>query len=199
MATIGASTISLIDMMRSAGEQTTADVAEVMNRLSPVYRNAMHVPCNNGTRHRHKIRTSLPTVTWGRLYQGIPQSKSGFAMVEDTTGFVEGRSSVDTRELDINPNPALVRQQEADGQIEAMTQTLETGIFYGDVVTTPEQFKGVAARYNTLASGSSPSAASAQVVDGGGTGSNNCSIWARSGAGSAELIARRVASAAASN
>ena len=162
MATIGASTISLIDMMRSTdGMAGAADVAEVLNRLSPVYSNAMSVECNNGTRHVHKIRTSLPTVTWGRLYQGIPQSKSGFALVEDTTGFVEGRSSVDTRELDITKNPALLRQQEADGQIEAMTQALETGIFYGDVVTTPEQFKGLAARYNTLATGSSPSAASA--------------------------------------
>src|SRR6185437_1620096 len=132
MATIGASIISLIDMMRSTGAEGAADVAEVLNRLSPVYRNAMSVECNNGTRHKHKIRTSLPTVTWGRLYQGIPQSKSGFAMVEDTTGFVEGRSSVDTRELEIAKNPALLRQQEADGQIEAMTQALETGIFYGD-------------------------------------------------------------------
>jgi hypothetical protein len=177
MATIGASTISLIDMMRGGGYDGAADVAEVLNRLSPVYRNAMSVECNNGTRHKHKIRTSLPTSTWGRLYQGIPQSKSGFAMVEDTTGFIEARSSVDTRELEIAKNPALIRAQEADGQIEAMTQALETAIFYGDVVTTPEQFKGLAARYNTLAGGSSPSAASAQVIDGGGSSSNNCSIW----------------------
>jgi hypothetical protein len=177
MATIGASTISLIDMMRSTGAEGAADVAEVLNRLSPVYRNAMSVECNDGTRHKHKIRTGLPSVTWGRLYQGIPQSKSGFAMVEDTTGFVEGRSSVDTRELEIAKNPALLRQQEADGQIEAMTQAIETGIFYGDVTTTPEQFKGLAARYNTLATGSAPSAASAQVINGGGSGSNNCSIW----------------------
>lgn len=177
MATIGASTISLIDEMRSTGAEGAADVAEVLNRLSPVYANAMSVECNNGTRHKHKIRTSLPTVTWGRLYQGIPQSKSGFAMVEDTTGFVEGRSSVDTRELEIAKNPALLRQHEADGQIEAMKQALETGIFYGDVVATPEQFKGLAARYNTLATGSSPSAASSQVINGGGSGSNNCSIW----------------------
>ena len=177
MSTIGASALSLIDAMRSVGEEGKADVAEVLNRLSPVYRNAMSVECNNGTRHKHKIRTSLPTVTWGRLYQGIPQSKSGFAMVEDTTGFVEGRGTVDTRELEINPNPALLRQQEADGQIESMKQTLETGIFYGDVVTTPDQFKGLAARYNTLASGSSPTVASAQVINGGGSGSNNCSIW----------------------
>lgn len=177
MATIGASALSLIDLMRSTGHDGQADVAEVLNRLSPVYRNAMQVECNNGTRHKHKIRTSLPTVTWGRLYQGIPQSKSGFAMVEDTTGFVEGRGTVDTRELEIAKNPALLRQQEADGQIESMKQTIETAIFYGDVITTPEQFKGAAARYNTLATGSSPSAASAQVINGGGSGSNNCSIW----------------------
>lgn len=176
MATLGASTISLIDAMRSTGAEGAADVAEVLNRLSPVYRNAMSVECNDGTRHKHKIRTGLPTNAWGRLYQGIPQSKSGFQMVADTTGFVEGRSSVDTRELEIAKNPALLRQQEADGQIESMKQTIESGIFYSDVVTTPEQFKGFFARYNTLSGGSNPSPASAQVIDGGGSGSNNCSI-----------------------
>lgn len=177
MATIGNTALSLIDMMRSTGKAGEADVAEVLNRISSVYANAMQVECNNGTRHLHKIRTSLPVVTWGRLYKGIPQSKSGFAMVEDTTGFVEGRGTVDERELEIAKNPALLRQQEADGQIESMKQALETAIFYGDVVVTPDQFKGVAARYNTLATGGSPSAASAQVINGGGSGSNNCSIW----------------------
>ena len=177
MATLGASAIALIDVLRSTGYAGEADVAEVLNRLSPVYRNSFSVECNDGTRHKHKIRTGLPTVTWGRLYQGIPQSKSGFAMVADTTGFVEGRSSVDTRELEIAKNPALLRQQEADGFMEAMYQGIETGIFYGDVVATPEQFKGLAARYNTLATGASPTAASANVIDGGGSGSNNTSIW----------------------
>lgn len=175
MATVGATYISLIDQMRASGADATADVAEVLARQSPVIRNAAFVPCNDGTRHNHKIRTGLPTPAWGRLYKGIPQSKGGYAVVSDTTGFVESRSAVDTRELDIAPNPALLRMLEAEGHLEAMSQELETGVFYHDITTSPEKFKGLAARYNALPVAGNN--ASNQVVSAGGAGSDNTSIW----------------------
>lgn len=173
MATVGASFLSLIDQMRAEGADATAEVAEVLHRQSPVFRNAFTVECNDGTRHNHKIRTGLPSVTWGRLYQGIPQSKGGYAVVSDTTGFVESRSSVDTRELQIAKNPALLRMLEAEGHLEAMAQEIESGIFYHDITTTPEKFKGLAARYNATGGGG----AGNMIVKAGGAGSDNTSIW----------------------
>jgi major capsid protein gp7 len=173
MATIGASYLNLIDAFRAGGDNATAEVAEVLNRLSPVARNAFTVEANSGTVHKHSIRTGLPAVTWGRLYQGIPQSKSGRTNVQDTTGFVEGLSAVDTRLLDISPNAAALRMSEGEAFLESMRQEAETGIFYHDSTTTPEKFKGLAARYNVLAG----SGAGNQIVDAGGTGSDNTSIW----------------------
>lgn len=175
MATIGASYLNLIDMMRTEGDRgaANAEVAEVLTRLSPVARNAFSVEANRGTAHEHSIRTGLPSVAWGRLYQGIPNSKSGRATVTDTTGFVEGLSTVDTRLLAISKNPAALREQEGSAFLEAMVQEVETGFFYHDVATTPEKFKGVAARYNSLTGGG----AGNQVVSAGGASSNNTSIW----------------------
>ena len=126
-----------------------------------------------GTYHRHTIRTGLPTVTWGMLYQGIPQSKSSTQQVDDTTGFVEGLSTVDTRLLDISPNPAAVRLSEGRAYLEAMAQEVQRGFFYHDTVTTPEKFKGLSARYNKLGG----SGAGNQIVDAGGVQSDNTSIW----------------------
>jgi hypothetical protein len=171
MATIGASYLNIADMLRAEGDPR-GEVVEVLNRLSPVARNAFTVEANSGVTHRHSIRTGLPSVTWGRLYQGIPQSKSGRAMVQDTTGFVEGLSSVDSRLLEISPNAAAVRMAEGESFVEAMVQEAETGFFYHDVITTPEKFKGLFARYNTLGGGG----AGNQIVDAGGTGSDNTSI-----------------------
>jgi hypothetical protein len=173
MATIGASYLNLIDMFRAGGDNATADVAEVLNRLSPVVRNAFTVEANSGTVHKHSIRTGLPAVTWGRLYQGIPQSKSGRTNVQDTTGFVEGLSTVDTRLLDISPNAAALRMSEGEAFLESMRQEAETGVFYHDSTTTPEKFKGLAARYNALNGGG----AGNQIVDAAGTGSDNTSVW----------------------
>jgi hypothetical protein len=174
MATLGTSSLGLVDALRHAGADADANIVEILNRLSPVYRNGMYVECNNGTAHKHTIRTGLPSVTWGRLYQGIPASKSARAMVQDTTGFVEGLSSVDERLLEISKNGAALRMSEAEGFIEAMAQEIETGFFYHDVATTPEKFKGLAARYGKISSGG---AIAKQIIDAGGTGSDNTSIW----------------------
>jgi hypothetical protein len=173
MATIGASYLNLIDMMRAEGQGAIADVAEVLSRLSPVVRNAFTVEANRGTSHVHSIRTGLPAVTWGRLYQGIPQSKSGRASVTDTTGFVEGLSTIDTRLLEISKDPGALRMAEAEAFLESMRQEGESQFFYGDVITTPEKIKGMTARYNALTTGN----AASNIVDAGGTGSDNTSIW----------------------
>lgn len=173
MATIGASYLNLIDMFRAEGDAATAEVVEVLNKLSPVVRNAFTVEANKGTSHVHSIRTGLPSVAWGRLYQGIPQSKSGRASVTDTTGFVEGLSTVDTRLLEISKNPAALRDQEGRAFLESLVQEVETGFFYHDVTTTPEKFKGMAARYNATGGGG----AGNQIVKAGGGGSDNTSIW----------------------
>jgi hypothetical protein len=173
MATIGNSYLGLIDAMRGGTDAGLADVAEVLSRMSPVYRNAIFVEANSGAQHKHSIRTGLPAVTWGRLYQGIPQSKSTRTMVTDSTGFVEGLSTVDERLLKISKNAAALRLQEGDTFIESIAQEVETGIFYHDVVTTPEKFKGLAARYNV----SGGAGAGNQIVKAGGAGSDNTSIW----------------------
>lgn len=173
MATIGASYLNLIDMYRNGGDVRAAETVEALRRSSPAVKDAIAVEANRGTTHEHAIRTGLPAVTWGRLYQGIPQSKSQRAMVVDTTGFVEGLSTVDERLLEISPNAAAMRDGEATAFIESLTQEAETGIFYHDSAATPEKFKGLSARYNTVTGTSYAN----NVVDAGGTGSDNTSIW----------------------
>lgn len=176
MATIGNSYLNLIDMFRNGGAGGTAaiaDTVEALARLSPVVRNAFTVEANSGTVHRHAIRSNLPAVTWGRLYQGIPQSKSGRTTVTDTTGFVEGLSTVDTRLLQISPNAAAMRDSEANSFLESLRQEAESQFFYGDVATSPEKVKGLAARYNATGGGQFGN----QIVKAGGSGSVNTSIW----------------------
>ena len=171
MATIGNSFLNLIDLAkRTDSQRNLAPVIEALHTLNPLMQDAFAVECNQGTKHLTTTRTGLPSVTWGRLYQGIPQSKSTTQQVEDTTGFVEGRSAVDERLLEISKNPGAVRMSEAQPFLEAMAQDVQTNFFYSDTATTPERFKGVGARYNTL---SNP-----QVISGGGSGSDNMSIWA---------------------
>ena len=170
MATIGNSFLNLIDTYKRTDQnRNIVPVIEALNILNPVMRDAIAVEANQGTDHLTTIRTGLPTVTWGKLYQGIPQSKSTTQQVKDTTGFVEGLSTVDVRLLEISKNPAALRMSEAQPMLEAISQDVQTNFFYSDTATTPERFKGMGARYDTLAN--------SQVVNGGGAGSDNTSVW----------------------
>lgn len=175
MATIGQTYPQLIDMYKNSTEGT---VVELLAQQNPILDDAIATMCNMDAVHRHMIRTGLPSVAWGRLYQGIPQSKATTQQVDDTTGFLEAASSVDERLLSLASDPARQRLVDSAPYFEAMNQEMATGIFYHDTATTPEKFKGLAARYNVYSPDPSTDKSIArQVVDGGGRGGDNTSIW----------------------
>lgn len=173
MATLGNSFIDLIDIYkRQDPDGVVADVIEMLAEMNPILDDAIAEECNKGTQHMHTVRSGLPSVTWGKLYQGIPNSKSGTAQVTDTTGFVEGLSTIDERLLQLSSNEGAVRLSEAQAFLEAMSQEVATKMFYGDTASDPEEFMGLAPRFNDLSAANGN-----QIIDAGGTGSDNTSIW----------------------
>lgn len=175
MATLSNTYLDLVDIYRRQDpDGSIADIIEVLMQENEVVRHAVARECNDGTKHRHAIRTGLPSVSWGKLYKGVAQSKSNTQQVEDVTGFVEASSQVDTRLLELAGNNGnALRLSEAKPFMEAMNQEIASGIFYHDQKTDPEKFTGLAARYGSLGGGQ----AGNQIVDAGGTGSDNTSIW----------------------
>lgn len=173
MAGIGNSYVDLIDLEKSKNpDGSMAPVIEMLMQMNPMIKDAYAVECNDGTTHQHTMRTGLPTVAWGALYKGIVQSKSTKAQVTDTTGFVEGMSAVDTRLLARAKNPGALRLSEAKAYLEAMAQEVQEKLIYGNDATKPNEFMGLSPRFND------PTARNGkQIINGGGTGANNSSIW----------------------
>jgi len=164
MAVLGNTYLQLIDFMKQA-DNPLGDIVEALHRINPFMKDANVLTCNKGTKHQSVIRTDLPSVSWGAIYQGIAQSKSTTTQVEDTTGFVEGLSSVDERLLSLyGDNAAKVRLSEGQSFMESIAQTVDSAIWYSNVNINGKQFHGLAPRYNTL-------------DNGGGTGSDNATIW----------------------
>lgn len=176
MAVIGSSFVNIIDQLKMLGPDGAAELnaVQLLKQYNPIYADAISVEANMGLRHRTTMETGLPSVTWGKLYQGIPQSKSQRQQVEDTTGFVEGLSTIDERLLEISSDPAATRMIEGQGFVEAFAQEIATGILYHDTSTTPEKFKGLFARYNAIAG--APAGSGNNVISAGGAGSDNTSI-----------------------
>ena len=173
MATLGSSFFDLIDLYKRQDDtRQIATVIEMLKENNAMLDDAIAMECNQGVSHRTTIRTGLPAVTWGKFYKGISQSKSTTAQVDDTTGFVEQLSSIDTRLLDISGNPNAVILSEAQASLEAISQEVAAKLIYGDDNLDPEQFTGFAPRFNSLSA-----ANGGQIVDGGGAGADNTSIW----------------------
>lgn len=173
MATIGSSFVDLIDIYkRQDKEGKYIPIIEILNEMNPILQDAIAVECNSGTTHLHTVRTGLPDVSWGRLYKGIANGKGRTAQVEDTTGFVEGLSTIDKRLLDLSNNEGAVRLGEAMAYLEAMNQEVASKMFYGNTASDPEEFMGLAPRFSDKSA-----ANGGQIIDAGGTGADNTSIW----------------------
>ena len=173
MALLGNTYFDLVDLYRRQdGSKNIADIIELMTEMNPILDDALTVECNKGARHLTTIRTGLPDVAWGELYKGIVQSKSTTQQVEDVTGFIEGLSSIDKRLLELSDNESAVRLSEAQPFLEAMNNTMASAIFYESSDTNPKAFNGLATRFGSL-SGQTGN----QIIDAGGTGADNTSVW----------------------
>jgi hypothetical protein len=170
MATLGSTFLNLADLH---SQQQAGPIIEVLHQVCPILQDAVTVPCNKGTTHLHSIRTGLPEPTWMQIYKGVKQSKSSRMNVEDTTGALGVSSTVAEMLLSIADNPALLRDSEARAAIEGITQEFERAFFYSDTATTPEKIKGIGARFNRHGT----VGAARQVINAGGEGSDNTSIW----------------------
>lgn len=176
MATLLQSTGDFIDSYKEMdGKGQFIDVIETMNSTAQnIMDDWVWMECNSGTKHLRSTRTGLPSVGWGALYEGIVQSKGAKQQVADTTGFVEALAQVDKRQLDLYAeNRIQVRASEARPFMEAMAQELVTSLFYHSTDTNARHPKGLSPRLGVLGT----SGAGNQIIDGGGTGSDNTSIW----------------------
>lgn len=175
MATLGtAGKVTLLDIAKSLDPNgRIADVAELLNQTNEVIWDMPWMEGNMPTGHKGTVRTGLPTAVWRQMYQGVPASKSVRAQVEDSCGMLETRSEVDIDIAALNGNTAEFRLSEAQAFVEGMNQAMAQTVFYGNTDANPERFMGLAPRFSAISS-----AANAQnIIDAGGTGSNNMSIW----------------------
>lgn len=147
----------------------------LLAQINPILEDALALPCNDGTRHNTTVLTGLPTVTWMKLYKGVPASKGKFQSVVDTTGVMESACEVDERLVKMiakAEGKAQLRYEHAMAHLEALAQEAATAIFYHDSDADPSKPMGFSPRFNSLSAENSK-----QIIDAQGTGSGLTSIW----------------------
>ena len=173
MATLGANVLTLADWAKRLDpDGKIAMIVEMLAQMNRVLDDMLWMEGNLPTGHRTTVRTGLPAVAWRLLNKGVAKSKSTTAQIDEAVGMLEARSEVDKDLAELNGNLGAFRLSEAQAFIESMSQEMAQTFFYGNSSTAPEEFTGLATRYSSLA------AANAQnIVDAGGVGADNASIW----------------------
>jgi len=173
MSTLGTNVLTLADWAKRLDpDGKIPTIVELLEQTNEILTDMLWREGNLPTGHRVTVRTGLPTVAWRLLNQGVQPSKSTTAQVDEAVGILEAWSEVDTDLAELNGNTAEFRLSEAMAFIEAMNQEMAATLFYGNSGTAPEEFTGLAVRYSSLSANNAQN-----IVDGGGTGSDNSSLW----------------------
>jgi len=175
MAIRGDTVATLTDLAKRLDANGKIDkIAELLEETNEVLLDMLLMEGNLPTGHKTTIRTGLPTAAWRLLNYGVPQSKSRTMQVTDTCGMLEAYAEIDKDLADLNGNTAEFRLSEDRAFLQAMNIEMASTLFYGDTNKYPERFLGLTPRYSSL----KPSVeSSANVIDAGGVGSDNTSIW----------------------
>lgn len=174
MATLAVTNPTLADVAKVTDpDGKIAVVVEILNETNEIIDDATWIEGNLPTGHKSSIRSGLPTPTWRKLYAGVQPTKSRSVEVTDSTGNMEAYAEVDKDLADLNGNTAAFRMSEDKAFIEGMNQEFADTLFYGNEGLAPEEFTGFSPRFND---NSGPENAD-NIINGGGTGSDNASIW----------------------
>ncbi|WJR24954.1 phage capsid protein [Pseudomonas asiatica] len=173
MAILTSTMPTLIDKFsREDSTKKTMKIVELMAKQNDILMDAEYMECNDGSKHKTTMRSGIPEPTWRMFNQGVQPSKSTTVPVLDTTGMMEDYGLVDKALADLSGNADAFRASENLGKLQGFNNKAARYMFYGNSQTEPQAFLGLSPRYNSLAAESGRN-----IVDAGGTGSTNTSIW----------------------
>jgi hypothetical protein len=172
MATLAANALTLADWAKRIGpDSKTAVIIELLSQTNDILIDMKFKEGNLPTGDQATIRTGLPDVFYRLMNQGVPASKSTTAQITENAAMLEARSNADKKLAEMNGNVNEFRLSESMAFLEAMNQRMASTLMFG-TAANPEEFVGFTPRYNDLGATNGQN-----ILDAGGTGSDNSSIW----------------------
>lgn len=175
MAALGSKLVTLADVAKSKDKQI-GKVAEVLVQENPMLNDIPYIPMNEKTIHKEDIRSALPAVYYRKANQAIPASKTTVEERTFSAAHFESKSQMDFKVASRGglDRIAYNRWNQAMGHIQAQAQEHASLTIYGSPESSPRKVAGFMDIYSTVDTSAEETAN--QVIDGGGTGSDNTSI-----------------------
>ena len=168
---------TIIDIARRSGDPKIRPVIEVLEQTNSALTDIAFVECNMGTTHLTTVRTGIPVPEWRTLNRGVGKGKSTTKQLKVGTGMLEQYAEIDKKQVVLakrlgaqDAAPDFLASENA-AFIQGFGQESARVMFYGDP-SHPEQPIGLTYYYNSKAGESQEN-----IIDAGGTGAGNTSIW----------------------
>lgn len=174
MAALGSKLVTLADVAKSKNAQI-GKVAEVLIQENPMLNDIPYMEMNEGTIHKEEIRSALPAVYYRKANQAIPASKTTTEERSFTAAHFESKSQIDAAVAKRGGMDRIAynRWNQAQGHIQAHAIEHANLTIYGSPIDSNRKVAGFFDIYSTLAT-TEPTYN--QIVDGGGTTGDNCSM-----------------------
>jgi hypothetical protein len=176
MSTLGASYPTLLEVSKLFGvDGKPLAIADMLSQHNELLDDIPWFEANDRSGHRVGVETGLPEAVYRKLNGGILPSKGTSTDVIEAMASLTSLGKVDKLLADLSGNVDVFRLRKNLRHMEAMRQKFLATLFYGDSTINPEQFLGLAGRFYDIGAGAPVS--SRQIIDAGGTGTDNMSIW----------------------
>lgn len=161
--------------MRMDSTGKTSELVNLQSQTNAVLEDCMAVQCQSGNAFEFTQVVSLPTPVRRQFNQGVAPTQASVGKQVQTCVQYADTVRIDDSLARLNGNLNELRAQEDRLHLEGMGQKVAGDLFYSGVSGDPTQYLGLSNIYNTVNSATSNIAKN--VIDGGGTGSNNASMW----------------------
>ena len=164
---------TLEDYQKSLDPQNRiARQVRLLSQANDVINDVPFLEGNLDTGHQVVAETGLPEVAYKMLNAGVVPSVGNQVQYVEQCGKAVAWMKLDRDLANRGGNAPAYRMSKWPKYMEALNQVYANRIFYGNVGSEPAAFTGLSTRYSSLSAGNAQN-----VIDAGGTGSDNASIW----------------------
>jgi hypothetical protein len=124
-------------------------VVETLTKRRPLLQDMVWREGNMSGGHRISRRRALPSPSWKRINEGIPNAKATQDTVDEACGMLALKNAIDVDLVELNGGAAYRAKQEM-AMGEALMNALEDALFYESTKTHPERIMGLSPRLDAL-------------------------------------------------
>lgn len=153
----------------------TSELVNLLSQNNPMLSDMLARECQSGNAYEFTQVVKLPVPVRRSYNQGVTPTQGAVAKQVQTAIEYADTVQIDNSLARLNGNLAALRYEEVQLHMQALGQLVASDLFYSNNLADPTSFTGLANIYSTVSTSTSQIANN--VIDGGGTGSTNSSMW----------------------